>query len=277
MKTRSVFSWYGSDSEVAAVLGAKFDHCRHVTIPFCGGLGILPHLKAKAIVANDRHELAINFYRVASGVYGNEARERLFELCQQTLSHPGELRKAKRSCDSADEVTSAWAFWACCWLGRKGKAGTKDHLALTDNSKASIRRTADGGNNATRIQAAAGDLFEWATRHFSRCEWECEDFRRNLMKVADRMDCGIYVDPPWDGPGGLYLHSFTQDDHVTLRGILEQFQETTVVVRYGDTEFIRDLYRRWTIEEAATRDQANQAKPEIWITNNAMALRKESR
>lgn len=64
MKTKSALSYFGSDSEVAAELAAMLDHCKHVTIPFVGGGSIIPYLKARAIVANDLHDLAINFYRV---------------------------------------------------------------------------------------------------------------------------------------------------------------------------------------------------------------------
>ncbi len=85
----------GSDSEVAEQLGAMLDHCRHVTIPFCGGLAILPHLKATAIVANDLIDAAIEFYRVASGVRGHVMKLKLFEMCEGTLSHPSEMRRAQ--------------------------------------------------------------------------------------------------------------------------------------------------------------------------------------
>lgn len=61
MKTKSALSYFGSDSEVASELAGMLDHCRHVTIPFVGGASILPHLKARAIVANDMNGLAINF------------------------------------------------------------------------------------------------------------------------------------------------------------------------------------------------------------------------
>ena len=67
MKTKSALSYFGSDSEVASELAAMLNHCRHVTIPFCGGMSILPNLAARAIVANDLNDLAVNFYRVASG------------------------------------------------------------------------------------------------------------------------------------------------------------------------------------------------------------------
>ena len=57
MKTKSALSYFGSDSEVAGELAAMLDHCKHVTIPFVGGAAILSHLKARAIVGNDRNGL----------------------------------------------------------------------------------------------------------------------------------------------------------------------------------------------------------------------------
>ena len=261
MKTQSALPWFGSDSEVAEELGAMFDDCRHVTIPFCGGLGILPYLKAKAIVANDKHEDAINFYRVASGVHGVEAQGDLFFRCQKTLSHPAEMARALEWLDQSP-VGRAWSFWAICWLGRKGKGGTKNQ-----GGKPSIRRTADGGSNATRLRAAADDLQEWAEKHFIRCEWESDDFRIVIPKVPNKKGCGLYIDAPWDGPGEGYRHGFKEQDHRDLRLHVAHFTDTKVVVRYGDTPLIRELYSDWNILEATSRDQANQTKPELWITN----------
>lgn len=64
MKTKSALSYFGSDSEGAPQLASMLDDCKHVTIPFCGGMSILPHLKARAIVANDLHRDVIHFYKV---------------------------------------------------------------------------------------------------------------------------------------------------------------------------------------------------------------------
>lgn len=261
MKTQSALPWFGSDSEVAEQLAALLDHCRHVTIPFCGGLGILPYLKAKAIVSNDKHEEAINFYRCASGVYGNQPQGILFERCRHTLSHPSEMSLALSGLDQSN-VGRAWAFWAICWLGRKGKGGTK-----SQGGKPSIRRTASGGSNASRIKAAAEDLPEWA-KHFTRCEWENVCFREQLPNVADNKDCGLYVDAPWDGPGEGYLHGFKEQDHCDLHDLLERFTQTSIVVRYGDTQFIRDLYDDWEIIEAESATQTNEVKGELWIIKN---------
>ena len=263
MKTKSALSWFGSDSEVAADLALMLNHCSHVTIPFVGGAAILPHLKARAILANDLHEDAINFYRVASGLYGEEEKAALALQCDRTLSHPAELVSAKaiREASIKPYGVGAWAFWAQCWIGRKGKGGT-----TSPGGMPSVRRTASGGTNASRITAAASDLAEWA-QHFKRCEWLCEDFRKVLEKATDHEGGGIYCDPPWVGAGDGYLHAFTEQDHCDLALYLQRFHKTTVVVRYGDSPLVRDLYEGWTIIEAASRDQCNAVKGEIWITN----------
>jgi len=263
MKTKSPLPWFGSDAGVAPQLAAMLDDCKHVTIPFAGGMSILPHLKAKAVVANDLHKYAIDFYDVAKDVYGTSHELKL--KCNDTLSHPEHLEYALRCIDdieSEDLTLRAWAFWATCWIGRKGKGGTKNQ-----GGKPSVRRTANGGNNATRIRSAAADLESWA-EEFKRCEFTCEDFRECLLKIADRPDCGIYVDPPWFGAGDGYLHSFTEEDHRNLAYDLARFKESRIVIRYGDAPLVRELYSCCTITEATSRTQANNSLGELWITIN---------
>ena len=273
MKTKSALSYFGSDSEVAGQLAGLLDHCKHVTIPFVGGAAILPHLKARGIVANDLNWHALNFYRVMSSKL---CRQELIDMCQTTLSHPGELDLANKILAephvSSTHVSSthvasthvAWAYWALCWIGRKGKGGTKHMVGMP-----SVRRTANGGNNATRIRAAANDLQEWAT-HFERCEWESVDFRSLLAKVADRPDCGIYCDPPWIGAGRNYLHTFSEQDHRDLCDQLGLFLSATIVVRYGDDPLLREIYTEpeWTWIETESRTQANKVRGEVWIVKN---------
>lgn len=265
LKTKSALSYFGSDSEVADQLASLINHCKHVTIPFVGGAAILPHLKARAIVANDLNEYAINFYKCASGVYGPVAQRDLFDQCHATLSHPVELETAQRKlAGDYNRTDKAWAYWALCWIGRKGKGGTKPLGGMP-----SVRRTPNGGTNASRIRAAATDLIEWA-KHFERCEWECCDFRELLPKVADHDDCGLYCDPPFMKAGRNYLHSFTEIDHHALVSHLCRFNKTTVLVRYDDHPKVREFYsdQRWTIIDASSRSQSNEVKGELWITNS---------
>lgn len=284
MKTKSALSYFGSDSEVAPRLAELLDHCSHVTIPFCGGMSILPFLKARAIVANDLNDLAINFYRVMSGVHGTASRSWCIQRCKKTLSHPGELTMASGllKIDPAwPPDHRAWAYWAQCWIGRKGKGGTDGEV-----SAPSVRRKPDGGTNASRIKAAAADLEEWA-KHFERCEWECRDFRELFPEIADDKRCGIYVDGPWVQTGDKYIHKFApiEDEsrqsfffdnserlptHKELAECCGRFEKTTVVIRYGDHPRLREYYPepRWTWIEASSRTQSNAVKGEVWITRN---------
>jgi site-specific DNA-adenine methylase len=262
VKTKSALSWFGSDSEVAAQLGSLLDLCSHVTIPFVGGASILPHLKARAIVANDLHAHAVNFYRTLGGRHGEAMQKRLIEVCDYTLCHPDEMTAATKLLESESELERAWAFWAICWLGRKGKGGMSAPPTVP-----SVRWSSNGGTNATRIKAAAADLTAWA-KEFERCEWQQLDFGDILRKVKDEWPCGVYCDPPWVDAGDEYLHRFEEQDHRDLAEMLARFERTRVVVRYGDHEFIRELYQGWKIIEASSRTQANLRTGEIWITKN---------
>ncbi|QDV26719.1 hypothetical protein [Aureliella helgolandensis] len=268
LRTKSALSYFGSDSEVAAELAAKLNGCRHITIAFAGGLSILPHLTARGIVANDLNAHAMNFYRVAAGRHGEAAKLELAERCATTLSHPEELELAAKAMQFFNTPSTrdygcafhAWAYWACCWLPRKGKGGTKSPPSLP-----SVRREATGGNNASRLVSVAADLNTWA-QQFRRCEFESVCFRDLLRKVKDTAACGIYCDPPWVGAGNNYMHSFALEDHVDLADALARFRKAAVLIRYGDAPLIRELYREWRIEERFSRTQANSQIGELWIT-----------
>jgi len=268
MKTESVLSWFGSDSEVAAELAKLFDHCKHVTIPFVGGAAIIQHLKARAVLANDKHAAAINFYRVLCGVFGPEAKEQLIERCKHTLSHPDELDLAKDLLgqDFASAAKKAWAFWATCWIPRKGQGGTTKQA--DGPLKPSVRFNAGGGQNGSRIKAAAGDLEEWSQK-LAKCDWLQEDFRTVIPRCHDREDCGIYCDFVWVTQGKGYLHAASPGDHFELARLLERFADTTIVLRYGDDPLIRRLYseEKWRWIDSESRTQSNAVKSEVWITN----------
>ena len=262
LKTKAPLSYFGSDAAVAKELAKLLNHCKHVTIPFCGGMSILPWLDAMHVVANDMNELAIDFYRVLSGYSGNA--DELQRMCEYTLTHPSELERARSLIESDVPTARAWAYWAQCWLGRKGKTGTNGE----GKGMPSVRRTPTGGANASRIVSAAADLESWAG-HFQRCEWTCEDFRVCLSKVADDVQCAVYCDAPWIDDGDGYIHNFTMQDHIDLLYCVERFTKATVVIRYGDHPTVRELYAGCRIIEASSRTQTNAVKGELWITNKS--------
>ena len=79
MKTKSILSYFGSDSQYAENIAAQLDNCNHVTIPFFGGGGIVRHLKARTINASDKNNLAINFFHTLTGRNGAHDKEKLIE------------------------------------------------------------------------------------------------------------------------------------------------------------------------------------------------------
>lgn len=263
--TKSALSWFGSDSEVAAELAAMLDHCSHVTIPFVGGASIIPHLKAGVILAADLHDAAINFYRVITGVYGEPDKQTLIELCKGTLNHPAELHSARTILEmpNLSMIHRAWAFWAQCWLARKGQGGTKKQ-----SDSVSVRYGPGGGDNASRITAVASELELWAGE-LKRCSFVVEDFRELLPKIHDVPKAGVYCDYVWVKEGKNYLHSASPRDHRDLAALLHRFEHATVVIRYGDDPLIRELYEvpRWKWIDAASRTQSNAVRSEVWITN----------
>lgn len=266
MKTKSALSYAGSDADVAEEIASYFSPCNHVVCPFVGGASILKYLTGKRIVANDLNDLAINFYRVASGRFGKASFDHLLHECSHTLSHPSELARAKRILDQfpAGRVSRAWAYWAFCWIGRGGMGGTK---GLLNQTKPSFRMSASGGSNATRLITAADDLGEWA-ECFQNCEWTCLDFEELIAKVHDTAKTGLYCDCPWHMQGDQYLHDFSEDDHRRLAESVKTFILARVLLRYDDCEFIRELYSGWHIKERSARSKSNSAVPEIWITNH---------
>lgn len=69
----------------------------------------------------------------------------------------------------------------------------------------------------------------------------------NLIKVYDRPDALFYLDPPYYGTEKYYSAQFTLEDHLKLRDILGQI-EGKFILSYNDCDFVRDLYKDFTIE-----------------------------
>lgn len=264
MKTKSALSWFGSDSENREALASYFTHCDSVTVAMVGGGSIIPVLTAPRLVCNDKNYLAYNFYKCCQD-------DRLFKWlanrCRHTLSHPAEVQEAtillRKPYVRRLDVSLAWAFWAACWVGRKGQGGTEGI------SKGVSVRWTSGGSNATRLVTVAEDLYAWA-QHFKRCEFTNLCFRVLLPKVPDRAGCGIYADPPWVEEGLSYTHAFVEQDHRDLARLLEGYTETAVVVRYRDHALLRELYpsSMWKWIDARSKTQAGEDKGEVWIVNN---------
>ncbi len=155
MKVKTLAPWFGSDRSKAESLGRMFDGCAFVMIPFGGGFSIVPHLRARTIVCNDKHRHIINLARMISNPH---QRARLQTRLHAVLFHPQQLADSQRFCsdvESGDIVPEpeVWAFhyFVCAWMARSASAGTKKEF----EASYSIRYDAGGGDSVLRFRNAA--------------------------------------------------------------------------------------------------------------------------
>lgn len=262
--------WFGADTMVCEQYAALMADCKHVTVPFCGGLSVVAHLVETAgeVVCNDKHALALNFYFCISNKTIREevlSQLEVMPFSAELLEQAQSLCK-KYSGGAFTNIDAAVAYFVTAWMGRSGKSGTKTEL----NGGLAMRWDAGGGSSPLRFHTAVRSIQEVWGPICERCSFVCMDWQDVLAKVKDDPKCGVYLDPPWIGAGDDYQHGFTRDDHVLLANQLESyFVNTKVVLRYGDNALIRELYAsdNWTIREIKSRDQANGEVSELCITN----------
>lgn len=262
--------WFGADTQVAEKYAALLADCKHVTVPFCGGLSVVAHLAETAgeIVCNDKHALAINFYNVISDP---ESRDSLLAKLNVTPFHATILERSQAICKAPanDERTAgelAYHYFITCWMGRSGKAGTNSEF----NGGLALRWDSGGGSSPLRFQTAVRSIQDVWGPICERCSFVCSDWTEIINKVKDDRKSGVYIDCPWPDAGDSYAHGFRNpEDHVRLRNELLRFDSTKIVIRYGEHELIRKLYSepRWTVKEITSRDQANGGVAELCITN----------
>lgn len=272
-KINTLAPWFGSNRMQADAVGRELGKLDWCGVVFAGGMSELQYIKARGVLVNDLHRDIINLARV---VADSEKRAWLTEMASQQPFHPDVLVNAQRQCrydhgllgtEFADASRALWYF-TCAWMGRSAKAGTKDEF----KGGLSHRFTASGGGSNVRYRAAIESLDAFG-EILKGVEFSTLDFREFLGKCHDRKHYGLYIDAPWPGDGDAYKHPFTESDQVELARLLQRFELTRVVVRFGDHPLIRKLYPadRWNWRLMTSRTQANEGKAEALIVNGPLA------
>lgn len=280
----AIAPWYGSNRMLGQHVGELLKDCEWVGVPFAGGMSELKHIKARTILVSDLHRHVINLAAVISVP---DMREMLIERLDDVLFHPdclefAQARVAERESYAKPfaypDLLAAAEYFVCSWMARSGTAGTKTEL----HAGIATRWNAGGGDSCVRFRNAVKSIEEWSAIA-RRCTFECLDVFEFLKKVHDKKGHGLYLDPPFPGPGDKYKHSFNDAQHVLLANRLATFAHTRVVCRFYDTLFIRDLYpevlnkydnsedaddRGWKWHPLKGRDQANAEKPEVLLVLN---------
>jgi len=274
MQITALAPWKGSNRMLGPEVGKALKGCEWCGIPFAGGMAEVPHIQARTILVNDKHEHVINLAACAAHrAYGPKLYRflRRFVFCQQALD------QARRICVKAENENWAalghaerdydWAaaYFVSCWMGRSGTAGTDSEF----KGNLSLRWNAGGGDSALRYHHAVLGIPAWR-RTLRRCNFSTLDFReflRNCLK-HDLPKHGIYSDSPFPDAGDDYKHKFTGKDQRDLAELLGSFKQAKVVIRFYDHPLIRKLCARHpgTSKSSDLLDtQANKKAPEVLL------------
>jgi DNA adenine methylase len=76
---------------------------------------------------------------------------------------------------------------------------------------------------------------------------ENKDFE-DLIKVYDKPDALLYLDPPYYGTEKYYQAKFSQDDHIRLNKCLKNINGK-FILSYNNCDYIKELYKDFNIKE----------------------------
>lgn len=265
-KVTAIAPWFGSNRMLAPAVGEELRGCKWVGVPFAGGMSELVYIKASSIVVGDLHRHVINLARV---IADPAACDRLATKAIALPFHPDVLAEAQGYClaveaDAGDSETWALMYFICCWMGRSAKAGIDDEF----RGGLPVRWSATGGDSNTRYRSAIESLRAWQAI-LARCNFVCQDVAEFLGNVKDDPSHGLYLDPPFPGPGDAYRHKFPEVKHRRLAARLSQFKHVRIVCRFYDHPLIAELYPEgpWRWRRLEGRKQTNGKAPELLIVN----------
>jgi len=267
----AIASWFGSNRMLAHVVGHELEGCNWVGVPFAGSMSEIPYMTARSILVNDLHSHLMNLARVmADSVKGPELYRRL----RRKIYHEQELLEAQAYCARLEQENEArpladldWAerYFVCSWMGRHGRAGTFNEFS----GGISFRWSSSGGDSAKHYWSAVRSIVE-ARKWLRKCNFLCMDAIQFIGNCSDIPANGLYMDPPFPGPGELYKHKFTLDQHKQLATALDGFKQARIVIRFYDIPLIRELYpeSRWVWKHLVGRKSTNEVGPEVLIMRN---------
>lgn len=275
MKTTAIASWYGSNRMLAENVGKLLKGCKWVGVPFAGGMCELAHIDARTIIVSDLHQHVIN---LANVLRHPALGPMLIRDLRRLPFHEHQLKHAQEHCirvetrgfkddhETAGMESSyidALNYFVTVWMGRNGVAGTDSEF----RTGFSIRWNATGGDSAVRWRSAVDSLRDWR-KIMPRCTFVVMHVVKFLGNVKDEEEHGLYLDPPFPGPGDKYKHKFTHQDHVDLAMQLNGFTKCRIVCRFYDHPLIRKLYLvedGWKWQFLEGRKQTNDAAPEVLL------------
>lgn len=236
--------------------------------PFAGGAGagivLLQHDQIHELVINDVDPAVHAFWR--SVVDNADGLTALVADTPLTIEQWRTQKAIYRNADHSDPLALGFAFFYLNRTNRSGilNAGPIGGMKQTGNYKIDARFNRE--KLAERIRAI-GDLSD-------RITVLRNDGVAVTRKYVTDPSAFLYVDPPYvDMGGSLYMNAFSHRDHADLARALDAAPESTWLLTYDPSDFIRYLYRRHDIREYQLSYSAHRAGKanELMITPRPVA------
>lgn len=191
----------------------------------------------------------------------NDANKELVNLFRCMKYHRQELEK-----EVLGYINSREIFYEVKERLENGVGFTDIQRAAMFFIKTKISYGADGRTFGCNKKNISADRFSEISERLKNVVIENKDFE-NLIKVYDRPNALFYCDPPYHTTENYYDVQFTQNDHLRLKNALDNIKGK-FILSYNDDEFIRELYKHYTIIEVERQNNlGNGSYKELIIKN----------
>lgn len=127
-------------------------------------------------------------------------------------------------------------------------------------------RRSFGCSSNGRSIAGAVEYLSQVQKRLESVVIENRDFEA-LIKTYDRPGALFYLDPPYHGTEDYYDAAFSNKDHERLCERLKQIKGR-FVLSYNDDEYIRELYKDFTLEAVERQNNMSTGKYKELIIRN---------
>ncbi len=191
----------------------------------------------------------------------NDADSELVNLFRCMKYHRQELEK-----EVSGYINSREVFYEIKERLENGVGFTDIQRAAMFFIKTKISYGADGRTFGCNKKNISSDRFSEISERLKNVVVENKDFE-NLIKVYDRPNALFYCDPPYHTTEKYYNVQFTENDHFRLKDALDNIKGK-FILSYNDDEFIRGLYKDYTIIEAERQNNLSKGSYKELIIKN---------
>lgn len=218
----------------------------HYVEPFCGGAGIAIELLLSYVVSS----IHLNDFDRAVYAFWHSAVQRTDDLCDLIESLPCTMetwhqqRLIYKSRDTADLLDLGFATF---FLNRTNRSGILEAGVIggkNQDGKWKLDARYNRIDLVSRIRAIGA-----LRSRIKLYNLDAKEFLSTVQPMLPRKSL-VYLDPPYVEKGpGLYLNSYTEEDHRSLASWVREHLRAPWMVSYDDHPLIRECYGERTEAE----------------------------